>query len=492
MEKRFYDMVEDKKGAMYPQLISFLIMVMTLCFYTSQASAQGSNLYKVQKSDSEANIHETKYDFSDFAQKITAGANGNYQKIKAIYQWICENIDYDTSYSIHDADQCVEKQRGVCQAYCELFYYLAKAVGVQVEIISGKSKDDDGNIGRMGHAWLFAYTKQNQGILLDPTWGAGYVENGQFHRRKNCWIWFDVSPEWMILSHYPDEQSDQLLSIPVSWKDFLSMPAVNDSWLEYGVDSKELSRMARKRNLTLPRVYSGGEGEIELIDFPRSKTLRIGQFYKFRIKMMSRRDFSVWNKNISCKKNEWKNEGNNIYSTSFMPRETGELSLSLKADGSNYWNNVVKYDIEQPTKADWKKVEEHYPLSLPEMKNVKNLDEEKWNSVGINGHQLLMHIREGNVKELPIIYDGKGQRFTIISFPMNKYLKAGQSYTFSFRPLAGMRWALVNNKQWHKDWQTMSDGTLSMTIIPTTGSLLLYTQLKDGENYWSCIEYEVR
>lgn len=465
---------------------------MALCFYAYQASAQGSNLYRTPKSDGEVGIHETKYDFSDFAQKITCEAESNYQKTRAIYQWICDNIDYDTSYSIHDADQCVETHRGVCQAYCELFYHLAKAIGVQVEIISGKTKDSDGNISKNDHAWLFVYTKPNQGMLLDPTWGAGYVENGRFCRRKNCWLWFDVSPEWMILSHYPDEQSDQLLSDPISWNDFLAMPPVGGSWLEYGLDSKDLYLMARKGDLTLPRVYAGGEGEIELIDFPRAKTLRIGQFYTFRIKMKSQRDFSVWNNNISCKKNKWKFEGNHIYFTSFMPRETGELSLSLKQEGRNYWDNVLKYDIEQPTPSDWKNVEEYYPLSLPEAKNVKNLNEEKWNSVGVDGHQLLKCIREGNIKELPVIYNGKGQRFSIISFPMSKYLKAGQSYTFSFRPQVGRQWAFVNNEQWYKEWETSPDGALSMTITPAKGPLLLYVQLTDGDKYWSCIEYEVR
>jgi hypothetical protein len=446
----------------------------------------------VYRNDTETTIHPTKYDYSDFAQKITAGSRDNYQKIRAIYQWICQNIDYDTSYSIYDADGCVEQRRGVCQAYCELFYYLAKAVGVQVEIISGKSKGNDGYIGNSGHAWLFAYTRSNKGILLDPTWGAGYVENGQFHRRGNCWLWFDVTPEWMILSHYPNKQSDQLLSPPISWQDFLSMPPVSDLWLDFGMSSKELFRMAQKRNLTLPRVYSGCEGEIELITFPHSKTLRIGNFYTFRIKMKSNRAFSVWNNGIFSESDEWKSEGGDTYSITFMPRATGELGISLKEEGRGYWNNVVVYDIEQPSQADWKKVEKYYPLCLPEIKNVKNLNEDNWRNVGINGHQLLKYIREGNIRELPVVYDGKGLRFTIKDFPMNRYLRAGLQYTFSFRPLNGLRWALVNNNQWNTDWNRLPDGTLSMTVTPSTGPLMLYGQLKDDDTYWACIGYEVR
>lgn len=471
---------------------TFLITTMVLCCCSNMVFAQGRNLYKAFGSDTETTLHPTKYDFSDFAQKITSGSNSNYQKIRAIYQWICENIDYDTSYSIYDADNCIEQHRGVCQAYCELFYRLAKAVGVQVDIINGKSKNIDGRVGNMGHAWLFAYTQSNQGMLLDPTWGAGYVDNGQFYRRSNCWQWFDVSPEWMILSHFPNNQSDQLLPTPITWQDFMSMPPVNELWLDLGMSSKELFQMALTRNLTLPRVYSGNEGEIELITFPRSKTLRIGHFYTFRVKMKSKRAFSVWNNNIFSQPDEWKDEGGNTYSITFMPRDTGELGVSLKEEGRNYWNHVVVYDIEQPSQADWKNVEKYYPLCLPEIKNVKNLNEDNWRNVGINGHQLLKHIRNGNVKELPVIYDGKGQRYTIIDFPMNKYLKAGQPYTFSFRPQIGIRWALVNNNQWYQDWNMLPDGALSMSLTPSAGPLFLYVQLKDGDSYWTCIGYEVR
>lgn len=472
-------------------LSPFLIATIFLFTCVNSVFAQGRNLYKVPKSE-DVYIHETKYDYSDFAQKITAGSSDNYQKIRAIYLWICKNIDYDTTYSIHDADQCVENHRGVCQAYCELFYRLAKAVGVRVDIINGKSKDNDGRIGQMGHAWLFAYTSQNRGILLDPTWGAGYVENGKFCRRKNHWLWFDVIPEWMILSHYPDDPSDQLLSSPVLWQEFLSMPPVSECWIDYGMDSQELFKMARKHELALPKVYSGGEGEIELLDFPHSKSLSIGQFYTFRIRMKSRREFMLKNNQFYSKTEEWKNEGNGIWSISFMPRETGELSLSLRDGNSTYWNHVVDYDIEQPTSADWRNVEKYYPLCLPEVMNVKNLDEDEWNRVGINGHQLLKYIREGNIKELPVLHDGKGQRFTIVSFPMNKYLKSGQTYTFAFKPHVGLKWALINNDEWYTDWQSLPDGTLTITVTPAAGSLMLYVKLEEGNSYWSCIEYVVR
>ena len=468
------------------------LLLLMFALGTFQSYSQTWEKYKAPKIDNKVVVHDTRYDFTDFARKITAGAHSDYQKIRAIYQWICNNIEYDTSYKIYTADECVDARKGVCQAYCELFYQLATAIGVKVEIINGKSKDPKGRIGQMGHAWLFAYTGYNRGILLDPTWGAGYVNDGKFSKRANCWVWFDVAPEWMLLTHYPDDQSYQLISNPISWQEFLSLQPMDDSWLEYGLDGMTLYKIAKNRNQYLPKVYTGGEGEVELIDFPRQKSLRIGEFYTFRIRMKNNRQFAVINNSIYCRTQEWQNEGNGIYSVNFMPRETGNVEFSLKDVSTDYWHYIIEYNVEQPTNADWDKVERYYPLSLPEVKQVKNLHVDLWKQAGIDEQQMLRHIRNNQVKELPILYSGKGQRLRIVSVPMNKLLIANRSYTFSFYPQSGIRWALVNNNIWHKNFQVESDGKHTMTLAPASGKLILYVQFREGESYWTCLEYEVR
>lgn len=468
------------------------LLMLAFALVVHEASAQTWEKYKAPRITEKNEVHETRYDYSDLARKITAGAQGDYQKIRAIYQWICENIAYDTSYKIYTADECIDQKKGVCQAYCELFYQIAEAAGVKVEIISGKAKDVEGKIDKDGHVWLFAYTAPNRGILMDPTWGAGYTRGRKFERRKNCWVWFDVLPEWMLLRHFPDDQSYQLVDNPITWQEFLAMPLVDTSWVEYGVDCMTLYKMARSRNLSLPMLYNGGEGEVELIEFPRQKTLRIGEFYTFRIKMKNNRQFAIINNTIYCETPEWQDEGNGIYSIRFMPRETDKVKFSLKDPASNYWNTVTKYTVEQPTAADWKKVEQFYPLSMPEVKQVKNLSPELWKQTGIDEHQLLKFIRENNLKELPVLYNGTEKCLRIVSVPMNKYLRSGQSYTFQFYPQSGIRWALVNNKEWHENFQVSSDGMYTITVTPASGKLILYVYFKENESYWTCLGYKVK
>lgn len=94
-----------------------------------------NELYKKPNYAYNPHIIKSKYDYSDITLSITRGCNSDYERICAIYKWICDNISYDTEYEIYDADHCFDKRKGVCQAYCNLFYYMAKSIDIRVEII---------------------------------------------------------------------------------------------------------------------------------------------------------------------------------------------------------------------------------------------------------------------------------------------------------------------------------------------------------------------
>ena len=483
------------KAKTFLMLLSLTAGLNMACAQTDQDNTAYTDYYKVPANEKDLyHISTSQIDYSDMAQQITASCHDDYQKIRAIYQWICENISYDTSYKIHTADKCIMARKGVCQAYCELFYHLAKAVGVRAEIVPGIAKDHNGVFSRMGHAWIFAYTRENHGILLDPTWGAGFAEGNTFTRSKDCWLWFNPSPEWMALSHLPDDDQYQLIAKPVSKKEFKQFMPVTELWVSYGLDPHDLYTQVRNNTLSLPKFYSRGEGEFQLIDFPRQPTLRIGQFYTFRIRMKSDREFSIGNGNTDCRKSEWTSEGDGVYSVSFMPRESGTANIELMSPkNQKRWEVMVQYAIEPPTAADWAKVERYYPLSLPEAQRVAHLDAGGWQQAGIDNHRLITLIREQNISSLPILFRDKGQKLKIVSVPMNYWLKVGQPVTFSFYPESGVKWAIVNGETWYRDWLVVDDqGLNTMTLTPQEkGLLTLYVQLSPGESYISCLEYSV-
>ena len=155
-----------------------------------------------------------------------ANANTVEEKARTIYNWICDNIAYDTTKQIHDAETCYISRRGVCQAYCELFCYMAEAVGMTADVIVGITKDGEGNISEDKHSWIYVYTHAYDGMLIDPTWGAGGVNGVKFIKSEDNSAWFNVSPYWMAFSHFPDNHIWSKIDIEITEEQFKELPIV--------------------------------------------------------------------------------------------------------------------------------------------------------------------------------------------------------------------------------------------------------------------------
>lgn len=201
--------------------------VNSLCVIQIMDIPEHVDALKDFKPRKEATLSRLSTDIRTETTTIIGNANTVEEKARAIYDWICDNIAYDTTKKIHDAETCYKTRRGVCQAYCELFCYMAEAVGIVAEIITGVTKDAKGNISSDKHAWIFVYTHAYDGILIDPTWGAGTVDGVKFVKNDNNSSWFNVSPYWMIFSHYPDQPYWTKLDISITEEQFEKLPVVN-------------------------------------------------------------------------------------------------------------------------------------------------------------------------------------------------------------------------------------------------------------------------
>lgn len=182
---------------------------------------------------------EPRRNYHQDAQEIVADAQSPRDKIRKIYDWLCDNIRYDISKTIHDADTAWEQKRGVCQAYCELFCALGESLGLTIEVVCGKSKNSAGNVPEIGHSWIYAFTEGYDGILLDPTWGAGGIDDGgRYHKGTNedREMWFDVHPARMIYTHYPEFDYWQLQTPKITEEQFSNLPVKYPS---NGIDATE-------------------------------------------------------------------------------------------------------------------------------------------------------------------------------------------------------------------------------------------------------------
>lgn len=170
-----------------------------------------------------------------YSATLTTAAIVNYiqakyitpdEKIRAVFYWTTANISYDLAnkaasqqeQSLEDRiSKTLKSRKGVCKNYAEVFNDLANKLGVKTVIVRGYTKQY-GTIGRIPHAWC-ASKLGNKWFLFDPTWSAGYVDQGQFKKRVRN-TYYKVLPEEMIASHMPYDYLWQFLSYPVTNTEF--------------------------------------------------------------------------------------------------------------------------------------------------------------------------------------------------------------------------------------------------------------------------------
>lgn len=108
-------------------------------------------------------------------KSLALSSKTDYQKVKAIHDYICDNVDYDYDNLKNDAYKikftaygalCTGK--AVCQGYAVLFYRMCKEAGLPVRVITGI-----GNDGK--HAWNIVKIGNNTRATgkyynIDCTW----------------------------------------------------------------------------------------------------------------------------------------------------------------------------------------------------------------------------------------------------------------------------------------------------------------------------------
>ena len=159
------------------------------------------------------------------AKKITSTCSNNYEKVKAIYKWVTENIYYgngDSENFSNKAEEVYRERHGVCYGYANIFTALCRAINIPCVTICGgacvgepymknepKDHYDSSDEGIGPHAWN-AYYIDGQWRYCDATWDShrGF-ENGIYKvdsAATQCW--FDASIDYMSYRHINQTTSD--------------------------------------------------------------------------------------------------------------------------------------------------------------------------------------------------------------------------------------------------------------------------------------------
>ena len=192
------------------------------------------------------------------ARSLGIHAKTDRMKARAIFTWVAENISYDVDclkkgVVSKSPEEILRSRCGVCNGYSKLFKALADACHLESKIVVGSSKcfDPEGltrsshdkslDYGYVegSHAWN-SVKIDGKWRLLDTTWASARKLVGgeaQVSGKTNDYF-FLTPPEEMIYSHFPANPDDQLLTKPLSRKEYDRLSPLQPGYFKYHVRLK--------------------------------------------------------------------------------------------------------------------------------------------------------------------------------------------------------------------------------------------------------------
>ena len=163
---------------------------------------------------------------ADIAAYINAHFDTDSKKVRAAYTWVANNIKYDAAH-LHrvilneDREEkvtwAIERKKGVCENFAAILTDICVKTGLRSYAIEGYTRYN-GSVDKSGHAWCAVFIG-NHWYLYDPTWDAGFQENGHFIAQRGT-NYFQVSPSEFIQSHMPFDPLFQFLNYPLTYQEF--------------------------------------------------------------------------------------------------------------------------------------------------------------------------------------------------------------------------------------------------------------------------------
>ncbi|MCL2076914.1 MAG: transglutaminase-like domain-containing protein [Oscillospiraceae bacterium] len=165
-------------------------------------------------------ISQTLDKLREIVDEVTFGLDDDYQKAKALNQWVANHFYYD--YDARDNEVTEDTvsiattlalNRSVCIGIGNLYAALLEAAEIKaLNIKGGVVSPAEGypyeELTKRGavHEWVaFWYEKENRWVYADPTWDRrGIFENGEYKSKPPVMKHFDISPLALSFDHRGD------------------------------------------------------------------------------------------------------------------------------------------------------------------------------------------------------------------------------------------------------------------------------------------------
>lgn len=225
------------KGLQIEKLNQTAILVTPIVYAHNQSVHQlnrtDEHALRYYRSPSD-DIQSNDLEITKLSKEITLGLDSDYDKTKAIHDWVCNHIWYDwdaltgkTDYGDTSAVGTLKSKKSVCQGYASLTAALLRASGIPAKLVTGYAlgvgedtnwKPDVIAKNESNHAWNEVYV-DGRWIIIDTTWDSdNKYENGTFSNGTGLksYKYFDSNLSGFSSDHMLCKSNEE---IPNWWND---------------------------------------------------------------------------------------------------------------------------------------------------------------------------------------------------------------------------------------------------------------------------------
>jgi len=241
------------------KIILFILLFIPFSFYSQ---SKQDNFYQIDNEVGSIPVSNTE----TLAKQLAALGTTDREKVRAIFRWIAENIEYnvrpigrkkntpalfyeepdDSAKALPPLNERVAAKvlyKGVafCEGYSRLFKTLCDHAGIKAEIIYGYARTNNNRRFGVNHTWNAVYIDSTW-HLLDVTWASGFVTFANEYIRQYNDFYFLTPPERFIYDHYPEDPQWTLLDNPPVYREYNQSPFRYSGYTKAGINNYFPSR----------------------------------------------------------------------------------------------------------------------------------------------------------------------------------------------------------------------------------------------------------
>ena len=187
--------------------------------------------------------------------------NDPFLKVKRIYDWITDNIAYDSDLFLgysqdgtREPYELLRIKRTTCGGFAKLFKLMADFAGIEAVYINGYSRSyySISNNEQGNHAWN-GVRINGKWYIVDSTNGnrRGYI-HGVFSEKRNYKdTALFIRPDAYYLGNLPYNETYQFLDTPITYENFMSQLRLLYNFVAYNIEFVTDMRTLIKEGRTL-------------------------------------------------------------------------------------------------------------------------------------------------------------------------------------------------------------------------------------------------